>query len=130
MTSREENQMPCKTSISIFITLAISQHYFHCMTTHEPTTITTDRKDSGSLVQRGLSYPSRHAIFSVTQLELPCPIKYDHKSVVDYQEDSNPVQLYMLSCPGEIANREVKMCVKDTYSNCMTSAICVRIENK
>ena len=97
---------------------------------YEPTAITTDGKDSGSLVQRELSYPSQHVIFSVTQLELPRPIKYDHKSVVDNQEDSSPVQLYMLSCRGEIANREAKMCVKDTHSNCMTSATCVRIENK
>ena len=35
------------TSISVFKTLAISQHYFHftCMTTYKPTAITKDRKD-------------------------------------------------------------------------------------
>ena len=37
------------------------------MTTHK----STDRKDSDSSVQRELSYPSRHALFSVTQWKLP-----------------------------------------------------------
>ena len=68
----------------VFKTLAISQHYFHCMTTYKPTTITTDRKYYGSSVQRELSYPSGHAVFSVTKSDVPRPIiKYDRKSVVD-----------------------------------------------
>ena len=67
---------PSNTSISVSKTLAIS---FHCMTTYKSTAITTDRKDSDSSVQRELSYPSRHALFSVTQSKLPCPIKYDRK---------------------------------------------------
>ena len=54
---------------------------FDC--TYKPMAINTDRKDSGSLVLRELSYPSHHAVFSMTQSELPCPIKYDRKSVVD-----------------------------------------------
>ena len=38
-----------------------------------------------SSVQRELLYPSRHALFGVTQSKLPRPIKYDgsRKSVVD-----------------------------------------------
>ena len=67
------------TSISVSKTLAISQRQFHCMTTYKPTAITTDRKDSDSSVQRELSYPSRHAVFRVTQSKLPRPIKYDRK---------------------------------------------------
>ena len=72
------------TSITVFKTLAIYQHFFHCMITYKPTAITTDRKDSCSSVQ--------HVVFSVTQSELPRPIKYDRKSVVDKQQDSSPVQ--------------------------------------
>ena len=63
--------------------LAISQHYFHCMTMYTTTAITTDQKDSGSSVQRELSNPSWHAVSSVTKSELPRPIKYDLKSVID-----------------------------------------------
>ena len=37
------------------------------MTTYKPTETTTDRNDSGSSVQRELSYLSRHVVFSVTQ---------------------------------------------------------------
>ena len=49
------------------------------MITYKPTAITTDRKDSDSSVQRELSYPSRHAVFRVTQSKLPRPIKYDRE---------------------------------------------------
>ena len=67
------------SSISVYKTLAISQHLFHCMTTYKSTAITTDRKDSDSSVKRERSYPSRHALFSVTQSKLPRPIRYDRK---------------------------------------------------
>ena len=45
--------------------------------------IIINRDDSS--VQRELLYPSRHALFGVTQSKLPRPIKYDgsRKSVVD-----------------------------------------------
>ena len=69
--------MTTVTSLSVFKMLAISQHYFHCMITYKPTAITTDRTDSGSSVERDLSYLSQHAVFSVTQSELPHSIKYD-----------------------------------------------------
>ena len=86
-------------------TIAISQHCFPSMTMYKPTVITTDEKDCGSFVQHELSCPrpSRHIVFSVTQSELLLPIKYDLNAVVDLQQDSSPVQLYMRSPRGEIA---------------------------
>ena len=72
------------------VTLAISQNYFHCMTTYKPKGITLDQKDSGSLVQRELSYPSWHAVFSVTSTLIRLRIcvitqlKYEKNAINNY----------------------------------------------
>ena len=56
------------TSISVFKTFAISQHYFHCMATSKPTAITTDQKDSDSSVISNVSF---HTRASMLYLVLP-----------------------------------------------------------
>ena len=98
--------------ISVFKMLEISQPYFHCMTMYKPTVITTDRKHSGSLVQRELTYPSRHAVFSVTQSELPHTIKYDRSR---WSINNKISALFNYICALSVARSQLLFGIQKTF---------------